>query len=76
MIVQAIRENNSIHVKSRYRLILNNFEEHGKLTKRVNTTFTHVSGQGAIVPTINVRTFNNMSYWIPCWSSEREYDHP
>ncbi len=37
------------------------FQVHVKLTVRVNTTFTIVSGQGAIVPTINVRTFSNMS---------------
>ncbi len=52
---------NSLVVWSSLYLMTDSFQEHVKLTVRLITTFTYVSGQGAIVSTNNVRTFSNMS---------------
>ena len=61
MLIHGICQENSFIVRPRQYQNHDNFQEHSKLTAMVNTIFTHVSGQGAIVPTTNVRTFSNMS---------------
>jgi len=60
MLTHGIYQNSLVVWSSPY-LITCSFQEHVKLTTMVNTAFTQVSGQGAIAPTINVRTFSNMS---------------
>ena len=61
MLIQGICQNRSFVVKPRQMLIHDNCHEHVKLTITVNDKFTNVSGQGATVPTNNVRTFRSMS---------------
>ncbi len=61
MLIHGIYQENSFIVRPWQNQNHDNFHEHSKLTARVNTIFTHVSGQGASVLTTNVRTFSNMS---------------
>ena len=61
MLIQGFCEENSMIVRLQQLLIHDHHEERVKLTAKVNARFTHVSGQGATVPTNNVRTFRSMS---------------